>query len=93
MKKKHWILLGLIALFCVGVPLAGMLIDFGEGTDDAAGTMIEQISNTPPPETQGFGFHPTEGQEPWLFVLQILIGLGIFFWALVALNKHHSNKK
>ncbi|GAD05608.1 hypothetical protein HQ45_05880 [Porphyromonas crevioricanis] len=87
------IILSLLALLALAVPIVGIFVDFGGGTDDAAGEMIGQITPGFEPSDRSFGISPSEEAEPWLFVLQILIGLILFAIALYALNKNHKREQ
>lgn len=76
--------LSLGAMLCLVVPLLGNVWDFGEGADDRAGQMVEQLQ--PMQDTSGFftAFEPSEASEPWLFSLQVFIGITLFTWAVWA---------
>lgn len=88
-KTSRLILLSLLAMVCIALPVIGTVIDFGGGTDDAAGEMVASIS--PQHDTTPFvtAFEPSEAAEPWFFVLQVLIGVGLFAWALWKLRRKH----
>lgn len=80
--RRHSILLSLGAVLCLAVPILGGYIDFGEGADDRAGEMVEQLNNTYNAEALFTSFEPSEALEPWLFALQVLIGIVLFVLAL-----------
>lgn len=88
-KTPHLMLLSLLALVCLALPVLGTVIDFGGGTDDAAGEMVASIN--PQHDTAPFftAFEPSEAAEPWLFVLQVLVGVGLFSWAVWGLRRKH----
>ncbi|MDO4708083.1 MAG: energy-coupling factor ABC transporter permease [Porphyromonadaceae bacterium] len=72
--------LSLGAVLCLLAPIASSWIDFGEGADDRAGEMVESLApnhdTTPLVEV----FEPSETAEPWLFALQVLLGIALFAW-------------
>ncbi len=82
MKKSNKITLILLGLLALAMPLLSIFVDFGQGSDDAAGTMIEHLAPNYSIAERSFGYEPSEAAEPWLFVLQVLIGLAIFGFAL-----------
>lgn len=74
------ITLYLSAGLCLALPLMAGYIDFGGGTDDAAGELVEQIAPQHQVSPWFEAFEPTEALEPWLFVLQALVGVLLFYW-------------
>lgn len=86
--KMRAMMLSVLALICVSIPLVGGLVDFGSGTDDQAGEAISTLN--PQHEITAFfqGFEPSEIMEPILFALQVVIGIGLFVWAIYALRKY-----
>ncbi len=77
------------AFICLLVPVLGGYFDFGGGTDDGAGALAEKLDPTLNPEPFFTAFEPSEALEPWLFALQVLIGVLLFVWAF----RHFSKKK
>lgn len=75
------LLLGLGALVCLALPIMAGYVDFGEGTDNAAGSMVEQLHPSYEPHPFFETFEPSEALEPWLFTLQVAVGIGLFVWA------------
>ena len=93
-KKRNTYLLILIFIICASIPILGIFFDFGGGTDDAASEIIEQTTGGGKPlDVDYFGYVPTDQTEPWLFVLQILIGVSIFISAYILLKRLINNKK
>lgn len=93
MKKKYSIILALLGLLFLAAPIASMFIDFGSGTDDAACDVIEDVTGSGQfINIDTLGLEPSEAAEPWLFVLQVVIGLSIFFIAIWQLKKLKNNK-
>lgn len=90
MSRRNIYMLIAVLLLCIAAPIASVWIDFGGGTDDAACEVIEMISgsNTPAIEMEAVGYEPTDATEPWLFVLQVVIGVVIFVAAVVALRRY-----
>lgn len=74
------IILSIGALVCLVLPLLAGYIDFGEGTDDAAGGMVQTLSPDFQESPMVALFEPSEALEPWLFVLQVAVGIGLFAW-------------
>lgn len=74
-------------LACLALPILAGYTDFGEGTDDLAGQMAQQL-NSGYEATPLFSlFEPSEYAEPWLFVLQVTIGLSLFVGAIYYARK------
>lgn len=87
-KNSKQILLILIMLLCLAVPILSQFVDFGGGTDDAASEIVQGITGKEQVlQTPAIGFEPSEALEPWMFVLQIAIGVAIFIAAFIALKK------
>ncbi len=74
------LVLSLGALVCLALPLLAGYIDFGEGTDDAAGGMVQALRPGFEETPMVALFEPSEALEPWLFVLQVAVGVGLFAW-------------
>lgn len=74
------ITLYIAAGLCLVLPLMAGYIDFGGGTDDAAGQLVEQIAPQHQVAPWFEAFEPSEALEPWLFVLQALVGVALFYW-------------
>lgn len=89
-SRSKTIILSSLAFICLALPLVGGILDFGVGTDDRAGEMIEALNPHHDTSSLISTFEPTEGAEPWFFALQVLIGLGLFTWGLWTFKK--SNK-
>lgn len=85
-------LLGLLALAlgALALPIVGIVVDFGSGTDDQAGEMVTSLAPGYEPSPFFTAYEPSEAAEPWLFVLQIVIGMSLFAWALYTLGKRQS---
>ncbi|MDN4754022.1 hypothetical protein QYZ87_05710 [Porphyromonadaceae bacterium W3.11] len=87
-KRTKNIILAIILMLCIAVPVIGIFFDFGGGTDDAASGVVQSITGQEQVlDVPQIGYEPSEATEPWLFVLQIAIGIGIFVIAYIALNK------
>lgn len=93
-KKYNKILLIVILLACLAVPVASAWIDFGGGTDDAACDVIHHITGQEGQaiEMEAIGYEPSDESEPWLFVLQIAIGIAIFVGGYFLLKKGADDK-
>ncbi|KGN92932.1 hypothetical protein HQ39_02520 [Porphyromonas sp. COT-108 OH2963] len=89
-KHKYTILLVILSILFLLVPVVGNFIDFGEGTDDAAGEMISTLVPGFEPMDFSFGYEPSETMEPVLFFVQIVIGIAIFAIAYKKLVKKGS---
>lgn len=76
-----------LALLTLAVPVVGMMVDFGSGTDDQAGDMVMSLAPSHDPSPFFTAYEPSETAEPWLFVLQVVIGLSLFSWAMWTLKK------
>ncbi|SUB89024.1 cobalt transport protein CbiN [Porphyromonas macacae] len=89
MKKKttHIIILLICGILFIAAPVMSIFFDFGSGTDDQAGEMIQSINPSYEPNALWQGFEPSETAEPWLFVLQVVIGIIIFAYAFGLLLK------
>lgn len=74
------ILLGLLALVGLALPLMAGYIDIGAGTDDQAGEVVSSIAPNYTPTAWVEFFEPSEALEPWLFVGQVAIGIGLIVW-------------
>lgn len=81
-KSKNKWLLSLGAALCLAVPIVGIYIDFGSGADDLAGNLVETLNSSYNTEALIPSFEPSEALEPWLFTLQIAIGITLFVLAL-----------
>lgn len=79
--------LSLGALLCLALPVLGGIIDFGAGADDMAGEAVMSLSPSHDPSPFFSAFEPSEALEPWLFALQVLIGLVLFGWAIWAMRR------
>ncbi|MDY5858859.1 MAG: energy-coupling factor ABC transporter permease [Porphyromonas sp.] len=79
--------LSLLALGALAVPIVGMRIDFGSGADDQAGELVHQLNAGHDASPFISAFEPSEAAEPWLFVLQIVLGIALFAWAIWSLRK------
>lgn len=91
-KKSLFALICLLGL-CLLVPVVSMFIDFGGGTDDAAGAVVKQITGEAQVlEVPSFGYEPSEVTEPWLFLFQTAIGIVIFILALCMFKKESEDK-
>ncbi len=77
---------GFLALL---VPVLGGYLNLGEGTDEGAGTLVDSLKTNQTIEPFFTGFEPSEALEPWLFALQVLIGIILFAWAF----RHFSKKQ
>ncbi len=83
--------MGIAAIACLAAPLLALSVDFGEGTDDRAGQMVEQLNPGHNVQSLFSAFEPSESSEPWLFALQVCIGLGLFAWAIWTVRKTKEN--
>lgn len=100
MSRRKTKIIGLVVvlLLCLGAPIASMFVDFGGGTDDAASDQVRELVGLAEEqqvlEVPNMGFEPSEALEPWMFVLQVLIGILLFVGALIAIRKlpKHSAK-
>lgn len=79
--------LSALAALALALPIIGISVDFGSGTDDQAGEMVMSLAPSHDPSPFFSGYEPSETAEPWLFVLQIAIGLALFAWALWTLKR------
>lgn len=79
--------LSALAALALALPIIGISVDFGSGTDDQAGEMVMRLAPSHDPSPFFSGYEPSETAEPWLFVLQIAIGLVLFAWALWTLKR------
>ncbi len=79
--------LSALAVLALALPIVGTMVDFGSGTDDQAGEMVMRLAPSHDPSPFFSGYEPSETAEPWLFVLQIVIGLALFAWALWTLKR------
>lgn len=79
--------LSALAALALALPIIGISVDFGSGTDDQAGEMVMRLAPSHDPSPFFSGYEPSETAEPWLFVLQIAIGLALFAWALWTLKR------
>lgn len=79
--------LSALAALALALPIIGISVDFGSGTDDQAGEMVMSLAPSHDPSPFFSGYEPSETAEPWLFVLQIVIGLALFAWALWTLKR------
>ncbi|MDO4771341.1 hypothetical protein [Porphyromonas sp.] len=93
-KTTNKIILIVILLLCLAAPVASAWIDFGGGTDDAACEVIHNITGVEGQaiEMGAIGHEPTDASEPWLFVLQVLIGISVFVGGYILLKKHADDK-
>lgn len=78
--------LSALALVCFALPIIGGYVDFGSGADDQAGEMVEALASHYEPTPFFSGYEPSEAMEPWLFALQALIGIVIFYIAYRAIR-------
>lgn len=88
--KKHTknIILAVILLLCIAVPIISIFVDFGGGTDDAASGVVQEMTGQEQVlDVPKIGLEPSETAEPWLFVLQIAIGIAIFVVAYRLLHR------
>lgn len=93
-KRTKQIILVLIMVLCISVPVMSIFIDFGGGTDDAASGIVQSITGQEQVlDAPAIGFEPSEGLEPWMFVLQVLIGVIIFIFAFRALKKQDKSSR
>lgn len=65
---------------CLLLPLMAGYVDFGGGTDDAAGELVEQIAPDYQVSPWFEALAPSDALEPWLFVVQAFVGLALFYW-------------
>lgn len=79
--------LSLLALVCLALPVVGGYVDFGSGADDQAGEMVEALATGYEPTPFFEGYEPSEAAEPWLFALQVGIGILIFALAYRAIRR------
>lgn len=93
-KTTNKILLVVILLLCLAAPIASAWVDFGGGTDDAACDVIHSITGHEGQaiEMNAIGYEPTDAGEPWLFVLQVLIGISVFVTGYILLKKRADDK-
>lgn len=89
----HHLTLTLGALFCLAAPIVSAYVDFGEGSDDRAGAMVEQLAPNYTPLSLVESYEPSEAAEPWLFVLQVVLGIMLFAWGYLALIRGRSPQK
>lgn len=81
-------LLAILLIIFLTIPIVSIFIDFGNGTDDAASGIVQGITGQEQVlEVPQIGYEPSEAAEPWMFVLQIGIGIILFVIAYFALNK------
>lgn len=85
-------LLSLGALICLAAPILSAYIDFGEGSDDRAGAMVESLAPDYMPMPLFEGYEPSEALEPWLFVLQVTLGIALFIWGYRLFAKRRGMK-
>lgn len=90
-KLQVW-LLAVCGLIFLLIPLLGNVIELGGGTDDKAGELIQTVNPDYTTRPLWEGFEPSEAAEPWLFVLQVAIGIGLFVWAFRILMKQKNSK-
>lgn len=91
-SRARGVMLSVGALLCLAAPIVSAYVDFGEGSDDRAGAMVETISPTYSPNPFFTTFEPSEALEPWLFVLQVLIGI-LLFWGAYRFIVRSSNRQ
>lgn len=91
-SKARGVLLSLGALLCLAAPVVSAYVDFGEGSDDRAGAMVESLAPTYSPEPLFTAFEPSDALEPWLFVLQVVIGI-LLFWGAYRLLAKPTNRR
>lgn len=84
--------LGLGAVVCLALPILGGYVDFGAGTDDQAGDMVAQLSPSYEPTPFFSTFEPSEALEPWLFALQVALGIALFVWAYRAFARLRASR-
>lgn len=87
MGTPKLIVLSLFAVFCLAVPVVSNFVDFGSGADDQAGELVGRLAPEHNAEPLFSSFEPSEALEPWLFALQVLIGLSLLGWAVYAIRK------
>ncbi len=85
--KWHIWFLAVCGLIFLLLPLLGNVMELGDGTDDKAGELIQTVNPDYIPHPFWQGFEPSEAAEPWLFVLQVAIGIALFAWAFRLLKK------
>lgn len=81
------------AVLAITLPILAGYIDFGGGTDDAAGGLVQSIAPHYEPQVWLEGIDLGETAEPWLFALQVLIGLIIFYISYRTFSKLNSSSK
>lgn len=86
-------LLSLGALICLTAPILSAYIDFGEGSDDRAGAMVESLAPDYMPMPLFEGYEPSDALEPWLFVLQATLGIALFIWGYRLFAKRRGMKQ
>lgn len=80
--------LALGAILALAAPVLSAFVDFGEGSDDRAGAMVEHLA--PEHDTTPFftAYEPSDAAEPWLFVLQVVFGLLLFAWGYYMIRRN-----
>lgn len=86
-SKGKTLALSLGAVLCLLAPLASTWVDFGEGADDRAGAMVESLAPRYDTAPLIEAFEPSEAAEPWLFTLQVGIGIALFAWGIYIASK------
>jgi ABC-type cobalt transport system substrate-binding protein len=86
---KHKKLIAIIGgvLLLISVPYLPRLVDFGEGTDDQAVTLVQNIHKG---YQAWFSWAPelTDGQESFRFAAQIALGIALFVLFLRKILKY-----
>lgn len=91
MKKKYIPALAAGILLLISVPYLPRWVDFGEGSDDQAVTLVQSIHKG---YQSWFSWAPelTDGQESFRFAAQIALGIllfGLFFRKIMKNKKQH----
>lgn len=79
------------AILALAAPIVSAFVDFGEGSDDRAGAMVESLA--PQHDTTPFftAYEPSESAEPWFFVLQVALGIMLFAWGYYMVLRRQKN--
>lgn len=91
MKKYGIVLLVVVLISC---PFWAQFFITGAGTDNKAVDLISQISPTYRPWCSNLGFSFGSTAEPFLFALQIAVGLALMavFFSMLRKRKLHEKK-
>jgi cobalt/nickel transport protein len=91
MKRRVYYVL--IAIVLVSCPFWVQLFHPGDGTDDKAIDLLTSINPSYQPWVKRIGLEISESAEPYMFALQIAIGVIVFTFFFYLLKKNQSLKK